>query len=114
MSSQSNKSKVSLNKISSYILAQQNIDIASYTSGHLNENHLWKPPESRSHQPWETSMVNLDKKEEQFSKSYGKFSLPLPKTPNISKIDYNSVKSVMDSEKLANKILNSIAQIFKF
>jgi hypothetical protein len=99
MSSQSNKSKESLNKISSYILAQQNIDIGNYTSGHLNENHLWKPPEKRSHQPWETANLNLNNKEEPFSKSYGKFSLPVPKTPNISKIDYNSMKSAFDFEK---------------
>lgn len=56
MTSQSNKSKLSLNKISNYILDEQNIDIRNYTSGHLNENHLWKPPEQRTHQPWETAL----------------------------------------------------------
>lgn len=57
MSSQSNEPRESLNRISSYILAEQNIDIGLLTSGHLNERHLWKPPEMRTHQPWETSKV---------------------------------------------------------
>jgi hypothetical protein len=54
-SSQSNEPRLSLNKISNYVLAEQNIDIGLLTSGHLNENHLWKPPEQRTHQPWPTS-----------------------------------------------------------
>jgi hypothetical protein len=61
MTSQSNKSKISLNKISSYILDEQNIDIRNYTSGHLNENHLWKPPEQKTHKTWEASLsVSLE------------------------------------------------------
>lgn len=55
MSSQSNKGKLSLSKISDRILGEQNKDIEAYTAGHLNENHLWKPPEQRTHQPWESA-----------------------------------------------------------
>ena len=55
MTSQNSNSRRSINKISSYILSEQNIDIGNYTSGHLNESHLWKPPETKSHQQWETS-----------------------------------------------------------
>jgi hypothetical protein len=55
MSSQSNQPRDSLRHLSNYTLEEQNIDIDLRTLGHLNERHLWKPPEQRSHQPWDTS-----------------------------------------------------------
>ncbi len=73
MSSQNNRSKISLNKISNYILSEQNVDIRSYTSGHLNENHLWKTPEQKTHKTWETS--NLIK-HDNLNKSFEKNLLP--------------------------------------
>ena len=54
MTSQNNHARDSINKISNFILSEQNIDIENFTSGHLNENHLWKPPEQKSHKPWIT------------------------------------------------------------
>ena len=55
MSSQSNQPRISLSKISNQILNDQNADIQTYTSGHLNENHLWKPPEQKTHKPWDSA-----------------------------------------------------------
>jgi hypothetical protein len=52
MTSQNNNAKLSLNRISNYILAEQFGDIRAYTLGHLNENHLFKPPEEKTHKPW--------------------------------------------------------------
>ena len=66
MSSQNSHAKDSINKISSYILFEQNIDIANFTSGHLNENHLWKPPEQKTHKPWLT-VNSLPKSDESLS-----------------------------------------------
>jgi len=57
MTSQNNHSRDSINKISNYILSEQNIDIFNFTSGHLNENHLWKAPEQKSHKPWMTDTL---------------------------------------------------------
>jgi hypothetical protein len=57
MTSQNNYSRDSINKISNYILSEQNIDILNFTSGHLNENHLWKPPEQKNHKPWMTDTL---------------------------------------------------------
>jgi hypothetical protein len=127
MSSQSNQSKLSLRKISNVVLEQQNVDIQTFTSGHLNENHLWKPPAMRTHKPWDTSnYTNLKESRDEnifseLTKAYEKTSKSpwesgdlnfakedlysnkstnkFPKTPNISKMDYNSNKSALESEK---------------
>ena len=66
MTSQNSHARDSINKISSYILFEQNIDIANFTSGHLNENHLWKPPEQKTHKPWST-VNSLPKSDESLS-----------------------------------------------
>ena len=59
MSSQNNDAKISINQISNYILAEQNTDIKAYTVGHLNENHLFRPPEEKTHQPWQTAQKHV-------------------------------------------------------
>lgn len=56
--------KNGLNKISNKILGDQSIDIKRYTSGHLNENHLWKPPEQKSHKAWKSSLPNVKNEDE--------------------------------------------------
>ena len=61
MTSQSNNARISLNKISTNILSEQNKDIANFTSGHLNESHLWKPPEQKTHKQWTTSNISPKK-----------------------------------------------------
>lgn len=59
-----NESRKSLNKISDKILGNQSIDIKRYTSGHLNENHLWKPDELKSHQTWKSSLPQIKNEDE--------------------------------------------------
>ncbi len=48
------RSKRSLHLISSHLLNQQREDIDDYTSGHLNERHLYRPPEQATHKKWDT------------------------------------------------------------
>jgi hypothetical protein len=89
MSSQSNESKNELSKISNYILSEQNIDIRSYTSGHLNENHLWKPKELKTHKPWPTaSTLPLNKSSSNIS-----FSTKLVADNEIKLVPLNQLKS---------------------
>lgn len=62
MTSQSNASKKSLSKISNYILDEQKWDILAYTSGHLNEDHLWKPKTNHDRQTkWLNSKTGLNR-----------------------------------------------------
>lgn len=37
------------------LFREQKHDIYLYTRGHLNHDHLWKPPEKATHTPWESS-----------------------------------------------------------
>lgn len=53
MTSQSNFNKKSLTKISDFILNEQKLDIKAYTSGHLNEDHLWKPNKENRRKHWQ-------------------------------------------------------------
>ena len=83
MTSQNNDSRRSINSISNYILNEQNIDIGNFTGGHLNESHLWKHPEQKSHQTWETSKLA-----DQRSTSSLKFDLNASKSFN----NYSNLK----------------------
>lgn len=78
MTSQSNETRISLNKISNYILNEQSQDIKAYTSGHLNENHLWKPPSQKSHKPWETALENSKNTSQTLTKLRPKKSKNIP------------------------------------
>ena len=44
-----------LNMISDAVLNGQSRDIYLYTEGHLNEDHLWKPPPPVFNSPWENA-----------------------------------------------------------
>lgn len=100
MTSQSNDSKVSLNKISNFILSEQNLDIKAYTSGHLNENHLWKPPQQKSHKTWDTAK-NTPKNSFQPSPRYGF------KTPKTSLTKSNYLEDSFDESRSEEKIRHS-------
>jgi len=88
MSSQNNNSKKELSRISNYILSEQNIDITSYTAGHLNENHLWKPKELKTHQPWPTASSLLSK-----SSMNASFNTILAADNDIKLVPLNQLKS---------------------
>jgi hypothetical protein len=104
MSSQSNQGRLSLNKISNNILNEQNIDIALLTRGHLNERHLWKPLEARTHQPWEAS--NLNKKSISTENKSSKNSL-VPKLNIRSSIGSTSLKNINTLENVKLVTLNN-------
>jgi hypothetical protein len=89
MSSQNNDSKKALSKISNYILSEQNIDIRSYTAGHLNENHLWKPKELKTHKPWPTASSLLINK----SSTNASFITALETDNEIKLVPLNQLKS---------------------
>jgi len=88
MSSQNNNSKKELSRISNYILSEQNIDITSYTAGHLNENHLWKPKDLKTHQPWPTASSLLSK-----SSMNASFNTILAADNDIKLVPLNQLKS---------------------
>jgi len=46
---------LNLNAISDAVLNGQSRDISLYTEGHLNEEHLWKPPAPVFSNPWENA-----------------------------------------------------------
>lgn len=58
MSSQNSDSKNSLAKISNYVLGLQVDSINAYTSGHLNENHLWKPTRHEKRKDWDYKSIS--------------------------------------------------------
>lgn len=58
MSSQNSDNKNSLAKISNYVLGLQVDSINAYTSGHLNENHLWKPTRHDKRKDWEYKSIS--------------------------------------------------------
>lgn len=58
MSSQNSDNKNSLAKISNYVLGLQVDTINAYTSGHLNENHLWKPTRHEQRKDWDYKSIS--------------------------------------------------------
>ena len=74
MASQSNKLRRSLNNISSNILSNQSADIRSYTAGHLNESHLFRPTQLENGHYWE----GKEKKAYDASSKWPDSVIPLP------------------------------------
>ena len=56
-----NNRTMSIKNISDYILSDQSLDIKAYTTGHLNESHLYRPPEQKLHQPWGSANLESPK-----------------------------------------------------
>ncbi|RNA38582.1 hypothetical protein BpHYR1_048426 [Brachionus plicatilis] len=108
------ESKNLLNKISNRILNEQSFDIKTYTSGHLNENHLWKPPEQKTHKTWKSSLPNIKSEPDQEDFIEANSSLKILKTLKryedlkLPSIDTNKQLPVSDKE-IALKILKNYA-----
>ena len=113
MSSQSNEARLSLNRISRYILTEQNIDIGLLTSGHLNERHLWKPHEMRTHQPWDTSRSVRDKPNQHVPKL--KLRASLKKDEDEVDAEFKEKYTKLKLITLNNKVLkaSSLSSISK-
>ena len=124
MSSQNNHSRLSLNKISNFILGEQSTDIKAYTVGHLNENHLYRTTQVKLHRPWKTALKQTDsnktdsendslfnKKEFQLSfsnQSSTYFLTQRKKSPATS--SNNSSKMGVDFNLLKLPLLNKAAE----
>ncbi|CAF0710931.1 unnamed protein product [Brachionus calyciflorus] len=68
------------------------VDIKRYTSGHLNENHLHKPPEIKIRQPWDTSLSKLTPRKSSKSKI------------NILEADSKIGIKILDTKKSINDL----------
>lgn len=95
MSSQNNHSKVSLSKISNFVLTEQNIDIKNYTVGHLNENHLQSNVFGKPRKSWKNASKLARKA------SNRKLSRP-PSKPYSSMSDINDI--LADFENFEKKL----------
>lgn len=105
--------KNDLNKISNRILGEQSIDIKTFTSGHLNESHLWKPPDQKTHKTWKSSLpkiINNDKEDTFEIDSNFKILKTLKRYEELKlpSIDTNKQLPISDKEMALN-ILKSYA-----